>query len=56
MELRYKIKTDRDDAHRVLQYRIQREETDYSAIDQRTGDYVKKLVWSAWKDVPEVTE
>ena len=55
-ELRYLVRPGWDGPEKVLQYRAQHEVSDYSAINPRTGDYVKKLEWAEWRDVPIVDE
>ena len=55
-ELRYLVRPGWDGPEKVLQYRTQREISDYSAVNPRTGDYVRKMEWTEWLDVPTVDE
>lgn len=40
---------------RVLQYRIYYDATIYAATAPN-GDFLKEMVWSEWRDVPEVED
>jgi hypothetical protein len=44
-----------DETVKVLQFRQQYETTFYGEIGQ-DGDFMKRMVWGEWKDVPTVTE
>ncbi len=41
------------DGDRVLQYRVQKEATDYSSMNPSTKDFWKEKVWGPWTNVPE---
>jgi hypothetical protein len=41
------------DGERVLQYRVQKEATDYSAINPTNNDYWKVKEWGPWTNVPD---
>ena len=60
-EMRWYVRPGWDGPEKVLQYRYQFKQTDYSAIDSQTNfvwaqtkGYVKQRVWSDWADVPVV--
>lgn len=55
-ELRYLVRNGWDGPEKVLQYRTQIEVSDYSAVNLRTSDYIRKLEWTEWRDVPVVDE
>ncbi len=55
-ELRYLVRSGWDGPEKVLQYRTQIEVSDYSAVNPRTSDYIRKLEWTEWRDVPVVDE
>jgi hypothetical protein len=55
-ELRYIVRPSWDGPEKVLQYRTQIEVSDYSAVNPRTSDYIRKLEWTEWRDVPVVDE
>lgn len=48
MELRWLVENDT----RVLQYRQQHLQTQYSMYNEKTGDYWKLPEWGPWIDVP----
>lgn len=41
------------DGERVLQYRVQKEATDYGAVNPTTNDYWKVKEWGPWTNVPD---
>lgn len=49
MELRWLVSR----GERVLQYRQQYLQTQYSMFNEKSGDYLKSVAWSEWIDVPE---
>jgi hypothetical protein len=55
-ELRYLVRNGWDGPEQVLQYRTQIEVSDYSAINSKTDDFIKKREWTNWRDVPTVDE
>lgn len=45
-----------DETVKVLQYRTQKQITDYSFIDPITKKYFSYAGWTSWKDVPTSIE
>lgn len=56
MELRYITRTTDSGQVTVLQYRTEKPQTDYSALNPVTGGHITKMFWSEWQDVQTVTE
>lgn len=54
-ELRYLIRPGWDGPEKVLQYRTQKEVTDYSSTTTN-GSYTTKVEWTDWRDVPIIDE
>jgi hypothetical protein len=54
-ELRYLVRNSWGDPEKVLQYRTQREVTDYSTTTIN-GSFTKKREWTDWQDVPTVED
>jgi len=53
IELRWYVRPGWDGPEKVLQYRQQHETTNYSTI-LSNGSHMREMVWSDWRDVPEV--
>ena len=51
MEMQWLVKGD----SRVLQYRQQYMQTQYSQVNPQTQNYVRLPEWTQWQDVPEQT-
>lgn len=49
IELRWFVSED----ERVLQYRTQYEQQDYSSMNPATGDFVRIKTWGPWSTVPD---
>ena len=54
-ELRYLVRKGWDGPEKVLQYRTQREVTDYSTATIN-GSFTKNRKWTEWQDVPTVED
>jgi hypothetical protein len=54
-ELRYLVQKGLDKSEKVLQYRTEREVTDYSTTTIN-GSFTRKKEWSDWRDVPTVED
>jgi hypothetical protein len=54
-ELRWLVRPGWDGPEKVLQYRTQKEVTDYSATTEK-GSFTKRMEWTEWEDVPTVDE
>jgi hypothetical protein len=54
-ELRWLVRQGWDGPEKILQYRENKRQINYSAIDEN-GDFLKVPTWSEWKDVPEVKD
>ena len=55
-EMRWVIRPSWDGPEKVLQYRYEFENIDYSMHNTTTGSPIKTKVWSNWIDVPTVDE
>lgn len=53
IELRWLIRSLSDSSEKILQYRQQYDSTIYAGMGQ-FPESAKQIVWSEWKDVPEV--
>lgn len=53
-EMRWYVRPGWDGPETILQYRYQFKQTDYSAVNPQTKDYIKQRVWLEWTDVPVV--
>jgi hypothetical protein len=54
-ELRWLVRQGWDGPEKILQYRENKRQVNYSAIDEN-GDFLKVPTWSEWKDVPTVKD
>jgi hypothetical protein len=54
-ELRWLIKQGWDGPEKILQYRVNKLETQYSMVDEN-DEFIKVPSWSEWKDVPTVKD
>ena len=55
-EMRWFVTPGRDGPEKILQYRYEREVTDYSIENPRTGSFAKRNVLTDWITVPTVDE
>ena len=55
-EMRWLVTPGWDGPEKILQYRYEREITDYSLQNPRTGSFIKRNELSDWIDVPTVDE
>ena len=55
-EMRWLVTPGWDGPEKILQYRYEREVTDYSIENPRTGSFVKKNELTDWITVPTVDE
>lgn len=55
-EMRWLVTPGRDGPEKILQYRYEREVTDYSIENPRTGSFVKRNELTDWITVPTVDE
>lgn len=55
IEMRWLLRPGWDGPEKILQYRQQLEVTNYSTLSN-TGDFLRELKWSDWRDVPIIDE
>jgi hypothetical protein len=55
-EMRWLVTPGWDGPEKILQYRYEREITDYSLQNPRTGSFVTRTELTEWIDVPTVDE
>lgn len=55
-EMRWLVTPGRGGTEKILQYRLEREITDYSIENPRTGSFAKRNVLTDWITVPTVDE
>ena len=55
-EMRWLVTPGWDGPEKILQYRYEREVTDYSIENPRTGSFVKRNELTEWITVPTVDE